>query len=307
MSLRILFLGTAASVPTPTRSLPAILIQRKDEYLLFDAGESVQRQMIKAKTGFHKKMKVFISHMHGDHVLGLPGLLQTMALNNRQKAVEVYGPVGIKRFLECIQETVQFVLTFPLRVHELEGNRVVCEETDYTVETACSNHVIPSQAYALTEKPRPGKFHPEKARELHVPEGKLWSELQHGRKVTLPNGRTVVPAAVLGPQRRGRKITYSGDTRTCEAVIQLARESDVLIHEATLDDSLAEKAVEDGHSTPTHAAETAKKANVRLLVLTHISARYTDATLFLLQAQKTFSNTLIAEDFTELALPLSEG
>ncbi len=179
MSLRVVFLGTAGSVPTPKRSLPAILIQCKGEQIMFDCGEGVQRQMIKAKTGFHRKMKVFITHMHGDHVLGLPGLLQTMALLDRERKLDVYGPPGIKRFLEDIRETVQFVLTFPMEIHEIYEAGVVCEEQEYAVQAVWANHVIPSLAYALVEKPRPGKFHPEKAKKLGIQEGPLWSNLQH--------------------------------------------------------------------------------------------------------------------------------
>jgi len=187
MSLHVIFLGTAGSVPTPKRSLPAILIQREGEQLMFDCGEGVQRQMMKAKTGFHKKMKVFVSHMHGDHVLGLPGLLQTMALLDRERKLEVYGPSGTKRFIEVIRETVQFVLTFPVEIHEIEEAGVVCEEEEYTVKAVWANHAIPSLAYALEEKPRPGRFYPEKAEALGVPEGPLWSKLQHKHKVKMPD------------------------------------------------------------------------------------------------------------------------
>ena len=306
MSLRVIFLGTAGSVPTPKRSLPAILIQRKGEQLMFDCGEGVQRQMMKAKTGFHKKMKVFVSHMHGDHVLGLPGLLQTMALLDRERKLEVYGPSGINRFIEAIKETVQFVLTFPVEIHEIEEAGVVCEEEEYAIKAVWANHVIPSLAYALVEKPRPGKFYPEKAEALGVPEGPLWSKLQHKHKVNLPDGRVVKPEQVVGPPRPGRKIVYTGDTRTFKGFAKFAAGADLLIHDATLDDELAEKAEEDGHSTPSQAAENAKKGKVKQLILTHISARYDDTSALLEQAQKVFKNTRVAEDFTKIEIPLLE-
>lgn len=304
MSLRVIFLGTAGSVPTPKRSLPAILIQRKGEQIMFDCGEGTQRQMIKAKTGFHRKMKVFITHMHGDHVLGLPGLLQTMALLDRERKLEVYGPHGIKRFLEDIRETVQFVLTFPVEIYEIEEAGVVCDGDEYTVQAVWADHVIPSLAYALVEKPRPGKFYPEKAKALGIPEGPLWSKLQHGHKVKSPEGPVVKPEDVTGPPRPGRKIVYTGDTRPFKGFVKFASDADLLIHDATLDDELAERAQGDGHSTPTQAAENAKKAKVKQLILTHISARYDDTSIILEQAQKIFKNTRVAEDLMKIEIPL---
>jgi ribonuclease Z len=305
--MRVIFLGTAGSVPTQERSLPAVLIKRQNEQLMFDCGEGVQRQMIKAKVGFHKKTKIFISHMHGDHVLGLPGLLQTMALMDRQKKLEIYGPEGIKQFLECSRETLQFGLTFPVEIHEIYEAGIVCEEKEYIVEAAKSNHVITSLAYAFLEKPRPGKFYPEKARALGVPEGEIWSKLQHGDTVKLSNGRVVSPADVMSSPRQGRKIVYTGDTRPIKGFAKFAADADLVIHEATFDDALAEKAAEDGHSTPSQASEAAMKAKAKRLVLTHISARYASSRLLLEQAQKVFENTVVAEDFMELELPLPDS
>ena len=307
MSLHVIFLGTGGSVPTSSRGLPAVLIVRKGEQIMFDCGEGVQRQMIKAKTGFHRKMKVFITHMHGDHVLGLPGLLQTMALLDRERKLDVYGPPGIKRFLEDIRETVQFVLTFPMEIHEIHEAGVVCEEQEYAVQAVWANHAIPSLAYALVEKPRPGKFHPEKAKVLGVPEGPLWSKLQHGHKAKLQDGRVVKPEDVTGPLRLGRKIVYTGDTRPFKGFVKFAAGADLLIHDATLDDELAERAEEDGHSTPDQAAKHAKKAKVKQLILTHISARYDDTSILLEQAQKIFKNTQVAEDFMKIEIPLLDS
>ncbi|MDH7477478.1 MAG: ribonuclease Z [Candidatus Bathyarchaeota archaeon] len=306
MSLNIIFLGTAGSVPTPKRSLPSILIQRKGEQIMFDCGEGVQRQMIKAKAGFHKKMKIFITHMHGDHVLGLPGLLQTMALLDRERKLDIYGPLGIKRFLESIRETVQFVLTFPVEVHEIQKTGIICEEEEYYVQAVWANHVIPGLSYALIEKPRPGKFYTEKAKALGVPEGPLWSKLQHGHKIKLSNGRIIKPEDVTGPPRPGRKIVYTGDTRPFKSFTKFAAGADLLIHDATLDDEMVERAEEDGHSTPEQAARNAKKAKVKQLILTHVSARYGDASILLEQARKIFKNTKVAEDFMKIEIPLSD-
>ncbi|MBS7616955.1 ribonuclease Z [Candidatus Bathyarchaeota archaeon] len=303
--MQVIFLGTAGSIPTPKRGLPSILIKREGEQIMFDCGEGVQRQMIMSGAGFHKKMKIFITHMHGDHVLGLPGLVQTMALLDREKKLEVYGPPGILKFMEAISETVQFSLTFPLEIHEVIMDGVICEEEDYTVEALRTNHVIQSFAYALVEKPRPGKFYPEKAKALGVPEGPLWSKLQRGETVKLKNAQVIKPEDVMGPPRPGRKIVYTGDTRPFAALAKFAANANLLVHDATLDDAMAERAEEDGHSTPSQAAKIAKKAKVEKLVLTHISARYDDTSAFLEQARKIFRNTFVAEDFMKLEIPLS--
>jgi ribonuclease Z len=275
--------------------------------MMFDCGEGVQRQMIRAKTGFSRKMKIFISHMHGDHLMGLPGLLQTMSLLERERKLDVYGPPGIGRFVDAIRETVQFALTFPVEIYDVKEAGVVCEEKEYMVEAAKSNHVVPSLAFALVEKPRPGRFYPERAKDLGIPEGPLWSRLQHGQEITLPDGRLIKPEEVVGPVRPGRKIVYTGDTRPFGGLSEFAAGADLLIHDATFADDLTEKAQEDGHSTPSQAAENARKAKVKQLVLTHISARYDDTSLLLEQAQKIFKNTKVAEDFMRIEIPLPTG
>lgn len=306
MSIRIVFLGTGAAVPTAQRSLPAVLLQRANEQILFDCGEAAQRQMILAKAGLHKKLGIFITHMHGDHVLGLPGLLQTMALMDRQKPVDAYGPVGLEHFLKCLQETLQFQLTFPVNIHEITRAGVVCDEAEYTVGAEPSNHAVTSFSYAFVEKPRAGKFHPDKAKALGVPVGDAWSSLQHGKEYVFPNGAVIKPEDVTDPPRKGRKVVYTGDTRPFEGFALFAADADLVIHEATFDDTLAEKAQIDGHSTPSQAALEAKAANAKSLVLTHISARYSDITLLVEQAKKIFPITIVAHDFLELELPLGE-
>ncbi len=306
MSIRVVFLGTSGSVPTLKRSLPCVVVQCPRQLWMFDCGENTQRQMMQAKVSFHKKLKVFLTHLHGDHVLGLPGILQTMALMDRKGPVQVYGPVGIKDFLVCTKETLNFGLTFPVEISEVLSEGIVCEEEEYSVVAAKSNHAVESYAYALVEKPRPGKFYPKKALALGVPEGELWSKLQSGEAIKLPDGRVVKPNDVMGPLRVGRKIVYTGDTRPFEAFAKFAGDADLVIHDCTFDDSLAEKAGLDGHSTPSQAAGQAKAAGVKRLVLSHVSARYADASLLLEQAKKTFANTVLAEDFLELELPLNE-
>jgi ribonuclease Z len=303
--LQVIFLGTGGSIPTAKRGLSAVAIRRKNELLLFDCGEGTQRQMVQAKVGFKSRMKVFVTHMHGDHVLGLPGLLQTMSLLGRTKKLEVYGPRGIRKFVDAMCGTVRFTLTFPVEVHEVESG-LVLDAREYGVYAVQSSHMDHSLAYALAEKMRPGRFNIEKARELGVPEGPLWSELQRGNSVELADGRTVKPEMVLGQSRQGRKIVYTGDTRSSQDIVDLAEGADLLIHEATFGDEMKERAIEDGHSTPSVAAQVAKKAKVKRLVLTHISARYNDVDVLLEQAKKIFDNTELAEDFMHLEVQLPE-
>lgn len=304
--LQIIFLGTGGSIPTSQRGLSAIAIRRKAELLLLDCGEGTQRQMVQDGISFHRKTKIFITHLHGDHILGLPGLLQTMSLLDREKKLEIYGPQGIKDFVEAVSQTVRFTLIFPLEVSEVKTG-VICEEKEYEVYATPSNHMIPGFAYALTEKPRPGRFYPEKAKALGIPEGPFWSKLQNGSSVKLTDGRIVKPAMILGASRPGRKIVYTGDTMPAENLVKLAENADLLIHEATFDDELVERAGEDGHSTPSQAAEIAKEARVKRLVLTHISARYNDTSLLLKQARTIFYNTDLAKDFLKIELPLLEA
>ncbi len=304
MSMKITFLGTGGSVPTTKRGLPAILVQRESDQLLFDCGEGVQRQMIKAKCGFNRISKVFISHMHGDHVLGLPGLMQTMAMLNREKKLDVYGPPDLESFLECVRSTLQFGLTFPVEIHTVEGKGTICNEKEFTISTAPSKHVITSLAYGFIEKSRVGRFHPERAKALGVPEGPLWSKLQQGQKVKSSKGKWVEPEEIIDESRLGRKIVYTGDTRPFDELTALAENADVLIHDSTLDDDLIERSEEDGHSTPSQAAKSAKKAKVKQLILTHISARYDDTTKLLEHAQKIFKNTIVAEDFMKIEVSL---
>jgi ribonuclease Z len=203
-----------------------------------------------------------------------------------------------------IKETVQFVLTFPVEIREIEEAGVVCDEEEYFVEATRSNHVILSLAYAFVEKERPGRFNLEKAKALGVPKGPLWSKLQSGSRVRLPSGMTVKPEQVLGKSRPGRKIVYTGDTRPFRGFARFAAGADLVIHDSTLDDELVERAREDGHSTPSQAAEDAKKAKAKRLVLTHFSARYDDTRKLLNQAKKTFKNTVVAEDFMKIEIPL---
>lgn len=297
-------LGTSASIPTPKRGLPAIAIQRKAELILFDFGEGAQRNLLATHLGIDRKTKIFTTHLHGDHVLGIPGLIQTMSLLGRKKALAIYGPKGIQDFIDSILRTVRYTLTFPISVSEVEEG-IVCKEPEYEVHAVWGKHGIPNLAYALIERERPGRFNPERARALRVPVA-LWRELHYGESVKLSTGRVVQSKEVVGSPRPGRKIAYSGDTRPVKNVEKLAERADLLIHDATFAQKLAEKAVADGHSTAREAAEVAEKAKVKQLVLTHISPRYEDPSILLREARKVFRKVQAAEDLMAFEIPYWE-
>lgn len=260
--------------------------------------------MLKARVGFNRKTRIFITHMHGDHSLGLPGVMMTMSLLGRDRRLQIYGPPGLAAFVNAVQETIRFGVTYPVEVYEIKNECGVCKGRGYTIEARYTDHKGVSLGYALIEEPRPGVFYPEKAKALDVPEGPLWSKLQHGFSVSLPNGRTVMPLQVTGSKRPGRKVVYTGDTRPSRSILNLAKDADLLIHDGTLDDSLEEMAKLEGHSTPSQAAKIAKEAGVKRLILTHISARYKSTELLLEQARKIFPNADVAEDLMRVKIPL---
>jgi ribonuclease Z len=265
---------------------------------MFDCGEGTQRQMFTARLGLNKKTKIFVSHMHGDHVLGIPGLLQTMSLLGRTEKLQIFGPKGIKSFIESFNRTVPYNLAFKLQINEIEDGPVT-EEQEYEVYSAWGNHVIPCLSYAIVEKPRPGRFNVRIAKHLGVPEGPLWKKLQMGESITI-KGRTVTPKRIVGPQRPGCKIVYVADTRPCPSVERLARGADLLVAESTFDDSKKDKASEYLHSTASETAKLARRAKVRKLALTHISAAYKDPRVHLRQAKRIFRNTIMTRDFFRL-------
>ncbi len=305
MSVRIVFLGTSASVPTVHRNVAATALLRKGELMLFDCGEGTQRQMVKAGLGFGRKMKIFISHMHGDHVLGLPGLFQTMSLMGRVRPLHIYGPPGLRKFITSTLESIVFHLSFEIPVAEREGGEV-CNEAEYTVQSLPVDHSVFTLGYALCEKDRPGRFYAEKARALGIPEGPLWKKLQTGQPVRVRNGSIVESKAVLGQPRRGFKVVYISDTRPCEAAVKLSMGADILIYDGTFDDELRDKAKAEGHSTVVQAAEVAKEAHARKLVLTHISARYENVELLKNQASSVYENVIVANDFMSIMIKYDE-
>ena len=271
---------------------------------MFDCGEGTQRQMFAARLGLNKKMKLFVSHLHGDHVFGIPGLIQSMSLLGRTERLQIFGPKGIKDFIESINRTVPCHLGFELTVREIRDG-VVTKESEYDILSAWGKHTIPCLSYALVEKPRPGRFNVRMAKRLGVPEGPLWKKLQMGRSVTV-KGRTIGPKRIVGPSRAGSKLVYVTDTRPCGAVERLARGADLLVAESTFDDSKKDRAFEYGHSTAVEAAGLACRAKVKELVLTHLSASYEDPHILLKQAKKVFSHTIFAHDLYRFEIKPSD-
>jgi len=301
MTVEVFFLGTSAGLPTTRRGLAAVAVRYKGHVLLFDCGEGTQRQMMKARLGFSGRMRILITHMHGDHFLGLPGLLQTMSLLDRRQKLDIHGPKGLGGFLEATVKAASFHLGFPLEFHEVKGGLVFAED-DYKVYARLMNHSVPNYAYAFVENEKPGQFHPEKAEALKIPRGPLWRQLQWGKAVKLEDGRVVQPHDVVDPRRPGVKIVYSGDTKPSRRMISFARGADLLIHDCTFDDGLIETAAADRHGTPTLAAAVAREAEVKQLVLTHISARYQNTARLRRQAAAVFPNVLVARDLMRLQL-----
>lgn len=303
--LTVTFLGTAGSLPTPERSPSAVLINREGELILFDCGEGTQRQMMRAKTGMMRLDYIFITHHHADHILGIPGLLETMAFQGRKEPLTIVGPVRTAEVVDLFDRLCYYSRKFPVRALELEAGDTVrmdgCE-----VEAIRTVHSVPSIGYCLREDPRPGRFNRERAMELGVPPGPLFGRLQRGDAVA-GEGRVVRPEDVMGPSRPGRKVVYTGDSRPTPEIEEASRGADLLIHDGSLGDEMGAWAVETMHSTAGEAAELAERAGVRKLVLTHISSRYSDDVGPLLaDARRHFPEVLVAEDLMKIEVKLRD-
>jgi ribonuclease Z len=299
------FLGTGAATPTVDRNVAGLAVQREGETILFDCGEGNQRQMMRYGVGF-SFTEIFFTHYHADHILGVTGLLRTMGLQDRSAPVTLYGPRGAQRVLGAAIALGIERNKFPVEIREVRpGDRLGREQYDLVVfET---EHRPDTVGYALVEHTRLGRFNPDRARELGVPEGPLWGRLHKGETIVLEDGRSISPADLVGSPRRGRTLVYSGDTRPSLAVIQAARGADLLIHEATFGSDELERAKETGHSTAAEAARVAVEAGVRRLVLTHISPRYTrDAPELLAEARAIFPETMVARDGLVVDVPFAE-
>ena len=297
MDLDVLFVGTAASVPSARRGLPATLVRRGGDRLLFDCGEGTQRQLVRS-TGLVELEEVFITHFHADHVLGLPGMLKTFALRQRERELTVYGPAGLRGLFKALQPIVGR-LSFPLALVELEPNDEL-ERDGYRIAAFGVDHAGPSIGYALVEDPRPGQFDPDRARELGVEFGPDFGRLQRGEVV---NG--VQPGQVMGEMRRGRKVVLTGDTAPSDMTRLVAWEADLLVHEATFMEDEVERAAETRHSTAAQAAELAAAAGVQMLALTHISPRYAGGEVRE-EARARFDNVIVPRDFDRVEIPFPE-
>jgi len=303
--LSIIFLGTGGSWPTVKRNVTSIAVKRGSEVLLFDCGEGTQRQFQKSKLSYMQISKIFITHFHGDHFLGIPGLIQTMQLNDRDKPLHIYGPKGMVKLTNQLLSLGYFKPNYEIIVHEVDEGSIL-DFDEYVICAIRVKHGIPSLAYCIDEKMRPGKFDKPKALKLGIPEGPLFSKLQKGKTITLDDGRKIKPDVVLGPPRKGRKIVISGDTKPVDEMINFAKDADILIHEATFDSELEDVAGEYGHTTAAQAAEIAKKAKVGKLFLTHISPRYLDHRILENEANKMFKNSFIPKDFQEVEVKLKK-
>jgi ribonuclease Z len=295
VDMQLVFLGTSSGAPTVRRGLSSVVLVRGGELLLFDTGEGMQRNFIRAGLGMNRKMKIFITHMHADHCIGLLGLLQTMDLQGREKCVDIYGEPRVEEFLRENMRIINFRLTFDLTVRKLEKDGVIVRERDYQVSCCEALHSVPSLAYCVEEFDRPGIFNVMEAKRLGIPEGNLYSKLQHGEDITY-QGNLIRASRIVGPARRGRKIGISGDTRPTDKLARFFRECDVLVFESTYSHDKLEKAIENGHSTAAEAAMIAKESKVNKLILTHFSARYDDTSQLVNEAQLIHDNVEAAED-----------
>jgi ribonuclease Z len=305
--MRVTFLGTSGAVPTTQRNPSGLVVNRDGDRLLFDCGEGTQRQMMRFGTGFAVD-HVFVTHTHGDHVLGIPGLVQTFDFNDRERPLAVHGPHGTRSELEELVGVAGTDPAFPLRITQNAPGDAVLSREEYEVRAVGTDHRTQSVGYALVEDDRKGRFDREKAEEeLGIPPGPKYSRLHRGEPVE-HDGRTVHPEEVVGPPRPGRRFVYTGDTRPTEAVIEAATEADLLVHDGTFADDWADRARATGHSTAREAARVASEAGARRLALTHISTRYAgDPSPIERQAREAFDGeAFVAEDGQQYEVPFPD-
>ncbi|ELY64623.1 ribonuclease Z [Natronococcus jeotgali] len=304
MPLRVTFLGTGGAVPTTERNPSGIFVAREGEGLLFDAAEGTQRQMMRFGTGFSIS-QIFVTHLHGDHVLGLPGLLQTMDFNDREDPLAIHAPRGTRRELKSLVHALGNRPSFPVRIDEVGGGDVAYRADEYEVRAFATDHDTRSVGYALIEDDRKGRFDRERAEELGVPVGPKFSQLHAGEPVELEDGTVVDPEQVVGDPRPGRSIVYTGDTRPVAAAIEAADDPDLLIHDATFADDRADRAAHTAHSTASQAAEIATRAGAERLALMHLSSRYAgDVSAHLEEAREVFpGEVFVPDDGEELEIP----
>jgi ribonuclease Z len=299
--LRAIILGSGAALPTPERCTSATAVLFEGEMLLFDCGEGTQLQLRRAGLRHGRLSRIFITHMHGDHVIGIMGLLMTMELSGRERPIELYGPPALAEYVTTSARLLSTGFGYPIFFHDAQPG-VICEAEAYVVECLPLNHRIVTFGYAFQERDKPGTFDVARAETLGIPLGPLYGRLQKGQSIELPGGRTVHPHDVLGPPKRGRRIAYCLDTRPCAQAAELARNADLLLYDSTLAAGAEQEAAEKGHSTSHQAAVLAKEAGAKRLVLTHISSRYTKAREVLSGLEGLHDEMVVGHDLMELSV-----
>jgi ribonuclease Z len=305
MSLSVILLGTSASRPTIERNVSSVALVREGETLLFDCGEGTQRQMMRYGVSFSLS-DIFFTHFHADHVIGVIGLMRTMALQGRTDPLRLWGPKGAERHLKSAEKFGVDRLTFPVEIAEVDAGAPIKRKEYAILPFAVDHGPGLAMGWALKEDDRKGRFDPDHARALGVPEGPMWGKIHKGEAVTLPDGTVVQPSELVGPPRPGRTVVITGDTRPCDATVEAARNASLLVHESTFGDEEADRAKETGHSTSREAAIVARRANCRRLLLTHFSARYSrDAAELEAQARAEFPNVTIGKDGMTIDVPFA--
>jgi ribonuclease Z len=298
--MKLVFLGTSAAQPTERRGLSCICLERDGEILMFDAGESAQISYMKSGLGWNKKMKIFVTHLHGDHCVGILGLLQTMSMQNRTETLEIYGPSGIEEFISANIKVLNFGLSFPVLINIINEEKIIDNEK-FTIHTCKANHSITAFSYLIEEKDKPGRFNVEKAKGLGIPEGELWNKLQNGNEINY-NDTIIKPEQVLGEKRPGKKIGISGDTMPTENLEKFFGGCDYLVFDSTFLDKEKQRAQDTCHSTAKQAATLGKNAKVKNLILTHFSARYKDEIGHLNEAKEIHDSVVTAKDLLEIEI-----
>lgn len=310
--MQITFLGTSSGIPTRARNVSSVALRlpQRAEMWLFDCGEGTQHQILRSDLKVSQLSRIFITHMHGDHVFGLMGLLASCGLAGNTTRVDLYGPPRLEEYLRACERYSHTHLSYPVQVHVVEPG-LVYEDEEFRVSCTLLKHRVPAFGYRVEEKDRPGRFDAERAAALGIPFGPIYGQLKRGEVVTLPDGRRVRGQDLCGPNQPGRKLAYCTDTVFCEEAIALAQDVDVLIHEATFSHRDAEMAFQRLHSTSTMAAQVALAAQVQQLIMTHFSPRYAPGNAIqledlLAEARAIFPQTLMAHDFLTYEIPRRE-
>jgi len=298
--MKLVFLGTSAAQPTENRGLSCICLERDGEILMFDAGEAAQISFMKSGLGWNKKMKLFVTHMHGDHCVGILGLLQTMSMQNRTETLEIFGPNGIEEFIAANIKVLNFGLSFPVLITTINEGKIF-EDEKFSIHVCKANHSVSAFSYLFEEKDKPGRFNIDKANQFGIPEGKLWSDLQKGQDITIDD-KIIKSEQVLGEKRPGKKIGISGDTMPSRELEKFFANCDYLVFDSTFLEEEKDRAQETCHSTAKQAATLGKNAKVKNLVLTHFSARYKNEEGHLREAKEIHDSVITAKDLLEIEI-----